>query len=147
MGGIGRRKEKMVIYKSIKCGNRNFWVEVLRSSTSSGPSITHQRDQAYLFHILSQQNKVSSFVVSNTWLQKASLFKNAFVHFCLHGLCCSKRAFSSCGEQGLLSGCCKGTSHCGSVSYCRAWALGHMGFSSCSSWALECGLSSCGAWD
>ena len=47
------------------------------------------------------------------------------------GLCRCTRAFSSCGEQGLLSSCGMLASHCGGVSYCRAWAL-------------ECRLSSCG---
>ena len=28
---------------------------------------------------------------------------------------------------------------------CGAWALGHVGFRSCACWALEGGLSSCGA--
>ena len=37
-------------------------------------------------------------------------------------------------------------SHCGSFSCCRTWALGHAGFSSFDSWALEHRLSSCGAW-
>ena len=29
---------------------------------------------------------------------------------------------------------------------CEAWALGHVGFSSCGSQTLELGLSSCGTW-
>ena len=32
--------------------------------------------------------------------------------------------FSSCSEQGLLSGCGAQVSHCGGFSCCRAWALG-----------------------
>ena len=35
----------------------------------------------------------------------------------LPGLC------SSCGEQGLLSGCGAQASHCGGFSCCGAWAL------------------------
>ena len=35
-------------------------------------------------------------------------------------------------------------SHCRGFSCCWAPALGLLGFSSCSLWALECGLSSCG---
>ena len=83
--------------------------------------------------------------------------------------------FSSCGEPGLLSSCsepgllssCSGAraSHCSGLSYCGAWALGHvgsvgvtcrlysMGFSSCSfqalehriNWTLEHRINSCGA--
>ena len=36
----------------------------------------------------------------------------------LHGL------FSSCSEQGLLSGCSVWVSHCGGFSCCSTWALG-----------------------
>ena len=56
------------------------------------------------------------------------------------------QAFSSCGEQRLLSSSSEQASHYGSFSCCRAQALGLMGFSSCSSQALEHRLSSCGAW-
>ena len=55
------------------------------------------------------------------------------------------RAFSCCREQGLLSSCGAQASHCSSSSCCRAQALGHQGFSSCSSWALEHRLNSCGS--
>ena len=48
----------------------------------------------------------------------------------LHGL------FSNGREQGLLSSRGVHASDCGSFSCCRAWALGCMGFSSCSSRAL-----------
>ena len=54
------------------------------------------------------------------------------------GLCCCMRTFSSCGEQGLLSGCYLWASHCSDVSCCRAQALG--------AWAsgvAACGLGSC----
>ena len=44
------------------------------------------------------------------------------------GLHCYTRAFSSCGEQGLLSSCRKRASHGGGLSHCRsdsrAWAPG-----------------------
>ena len=53
----------------------------------------------------------------------------------LHGLS------SSCGEQGLLSSCGTHVSCCGGFFYCRAWALGCTGFSSCGTYKL----SSCGA--
>ena len=64
---------------------------------------------------------------------------------------CCARAFSSCGEGGLL--CCGAqASHCGGFSCCGARALGARasvvvarGFSSCSMRALErVGLRSCG---
>ena len=53
--------------------------------------------------------------------------------------------FTSFGEQGLLSGCVAQASHCGGFFCSRAWALGCTGFHRCSSIALECRLSSCGA--
>ena len=42
--------------------------------------------------------------------------------------------------------CSEQASYCGGFSYCGAQALGHMGFSSCVSWALEHRLSSYGTW-
>ena len=61
--------------------------------------------------------------------------------------------FSSCGKQGLLSSCGARASHCSGFSCCRAWAQGVWasvvaapGLSSCSSWALEHRLTSCGTW-
>ena len=66
------------------------------------------------------------------------------------GLCCSTRAFSSCGERGLLF--IAWASHCSGFSSCRARALGRRAsvvvahrLSSCGSRALERRLSSCGA--
>ena len=61
------------------------------------------------------------------------------------GLCCCTRAFSSCGEQGLLFVVVHGllivvASLVGSMGSRRA------GSSSCGLRALERGLSSCGAW-
>ena len=47
----------------------------------------------------------------------------------LHGYL---QIFSSYGEQGLLSSCGAQASPCGGFSRCRAWALGHAGFSGCS---------------
>ena len=40
--------------------------------------------------------------------------------------------FPSCGEQELLSSCDVPASYCGGFSCCGAWALGCLGFSSCS---------------
>ena len=46
-------------------------------------------------------------------------------------------AFSSCDEQMLLSSCGVQTSHCTGFSRFGAGALGHVGFSSCSTWAQK----------
>ena len=51
------------------------------------------------------------------------------------GLCCCTRAFSSCNEQGLLSSCVACLLIL--VTSRGAQALGHTGFSSFNSWALE----------
>ena len=74
---------------------------------------------------------------------------------------CFTWAFSSCGEQGLLSGCGAWTSDGGVFSYGGAQALGAWGLvsaarglSSCGLWALGCvgfssavlGLSSHSSW-
>ena len=63
------------------------------------------------------------------------LMKKLFIYVFLAalGLRCCARAFSSCGEQGLLFSCGVRASHCGVLSCCRAQALEHR-------------LSSCGAW-
>ena len=69
------------------------------------------------------------------------------------GFRCCVQSFSSCGELGLLFRCGARASHCGGFSCCGAQALGAWasvvvahGLSSCGSRALECRLSSCGAW-
>ena len=54
-------------------------------------------------------------------------FNNFFISVFLAGL---GWVFSSCSEQGLLCSWGAQVSHCGGFSYCRAWALGHTGFSS-----------------
>ena len=53
--------------------------------------------------------------------------------------------FSSCRGQGLLSSCSVQASHCGGFSCCRVQVLGHTGFSSCGSWAIDCRRNSCGS--
>ena len=53
--------------------------------------------------------------------------------------------FLSCSKQGLLSACSALVCHCRGFSCYGAWALGIVGFSSCSFWALEHRLNSCGA--
>ena len=52
--------------------------------------------------------------------------------------------FSSCIRWGPLSSRGAWASHCGDFSCCRAWALGHVVFSSCGSRTLKHRLSSCG---
>ena len=52
--------------------------------------------------------------------------------------------FSRYGKRGLLSSCGVRASHCSCFSCCRAQALGHAGFHSCSPWAPEHRLNSCG---
>ena len=70
----------------------------------------------------------------------ASSFIYLFISAAL-GLCCCMWAFSSCGKKGLLASCGVRASHCGGVSCFRAWALGCVGFGSCSDWApLLCGM-------
>ena len=43
--------------------------------------------------------------------------------------------FSSCDKQGAILCCSTRASHCCGFYRCKAWALGHMGFSSCGIWA------------
>jgi len=38
-------------------------------------------------------------------------------------------------RAGALASCGVQVSHCGGLSCCRAWVLGHAGFRSCSTWA------------
>ena len=57
-------------------------------------------------------------------------FFNVFIYFWLCWVFIVVQAFSSCDA-----------SHC-----CKAWALGHLGFSSCGCQALEHWFNSCGAW-
>ena len=51
--------------------------------------------------------------------------------------------FFGCSKQGCPSSHGAQAPHCGGFSCCQAWALGHTGFRSCSSQALELRLSSC----
>ena len=59
------------------------------------------------------------------------------------GLLCCTRAFSSCGEQGLLLLAVRGLLTV--VLLLRSTGSKHAGFSNCGSQALERRLSSCGA--
>ena len=63
------------------------------------------------------------------------LFLTIYLFLAALGLCCCTWAFSSCGEQDLLSSCRAWASHCSGFSCSRARALGHTGFSSCGLWA------------
>ena len=102
---------------------------------------------------------LSGWILWYTWLEifwrEANLFIfyfivfiNLFILFYLFlaalGLCCCTRAFSSCGERGLLFVVVRGFSLRWLL---LLWSTGsrHTGFSSCGSWALERRLSSCGA--
>ena len=76
---------------------------------------------------------------------KGTLIFNLFTYF-YFWLCwafVAVRVLSSCGKWGLLPSCSAQTSHC-SGFFCGAWALGHVGFSSFRSQALEDRLNSCG---
>ena len=67
-----------------------------------------------------------------------------FIYLVALGLDCCAWAFSSCREWGLLFSCGVWASHCSGFSCCRSQALGLLGFSSFSLWALEHRLNSCG---
>ena len=61
-----------------------------------------------------------------------------FVYLFIYQLCwvfTAVWAFSSCGEQKLLSDCDAWASHCSGFSCCRAWSLGCSGLSSFGTWA------------
>ena len=63
-----------------------------------------------------------------------------FIYLYMLGLCCGVQAFSSWGEQGLLSGCSAWASHCGGLSFYRAQSLWSLGFRKCSTQTqLPCG--------
>ena len=64
------------------------------------------------------------------------LFSFIYLFLTVLSLCCCLWAFSSCGERGLFCSC-------GAFSCCRAQALGHSGFSCCSTWAQQLQLPSC----
>ena len=75
-----------------------------------------------------------------------------YLFLAVFGLHCCTRAFSSCGEWGILFVVVSAqASHCGGFSCWEAWALGTRasvvvahGLSSCGLRALERRLSSCG---
>ena len=59
-----------------------------------------------------------------------------YTYLAVLSLYCHVGYFSSCSHWGLLSSWGMQASHCDGFSCCRARALGHAGFSSCSTWAL-----------
>ena len=82
----------------------------------------------------------------------AVFFFNLFLFLAALGLRCCTRAFSGCGERGLLFFAVHGLLHRSGFSCCRARALGAWAsvvvahrLSRCGSQALERRLSSCGA--
>ena len=55
-------------------------------------------------------------------------------------------AFLQMQRAGATLQCVEWASHCGGFSCCRAQVLGHLGFGSCGSLALEHRLKSCDTW-
>ena len=73
----------------------------------------------------------------------SKIFKKIYLFICgCAGCSLLRRAYSSWGDQGLLSSCSV-WAHCGGFSCCRTWALGCTGFSSCGAWAQLC----CSLWN
>ena len=75
------------------------------------------------------------------------LLEYLFIFGCT-GLHCYERAFSTCGEWGLLSSCGTQASCCGGFFCCVAWAPWHAGFSGWGAWAsifVAHGLQSAGS--
>ena len=112
-----------------------------------------QSPSAHLFHTVPFRVMIQLLYSLKTCFRVAHFIFNCFLKICW-GMClfwpcwvfiAVPRLFFSCGEWGLLSGWGARASPRHGFSCCRARALGHMGFSSCSSWVLEHRLSSCGA--
>ena len=118
---------------------------------------------SFLFSLNTEFNGCFFFFLLTFWRSHFS-FLSSLIHkmpglfFGAAGSSLLFGLFSSCGEPGLLSSCSGArASHCSGLSYCGAWALGHvgsvgvtcrlysMGFSSCSFQALEHRINSCGA--
>ena len=77
----------------------------------------------------------SAFGGRGLWYNMCGFIFSKFlcIYSAVLGLHCCAGAFSSCGEQGLLSSWGAQASPFSGFSCCRAWALGQAGFSSCSS--------------
>ena len=93
-------------------------------------------------------------LLSHPWTWYIALFisslytlKKMFIYYLFLGFCCCMLAFSSFGEQGLLSSCGAWASHYGGLSCSGTQAPGYVSFSSFSHLtpAPEHSLGSCGA--
>ena len=73
------------------------------------------------------------------------MYTLSFFFLAALSLCCCVRAFSSCGERGLLLVAVRGLL-IGWLLLLQSTGSRRAGFSSCGMQALECRLSSCGAW-
>ena len=100
----------------------------------------------------------ASFGESSLWSAQGATFLKKFIYFiylflAVFGLRCCARAFSSCGEWGLLLVAVRGhysSLRCTGFSLrwlLLLWSTGfrHVGFSNCGTRALERRLSGCGA--
>ena len=94
--------------------------------------------------IWTQISWVFCFRVSHDFLFFPFL-KFIYLLVVLHPHCCV-RAFSNCGEQGLLASCTTRASRWGVFSCFTALTLRRMGLSSCSLRTPERRFSSCGTW-
>ena len=92
-------------------------------------------------------NVTASDVICDSLFLRYVIFFFIFIYFLdAQGLCCCAHGLSLVVERGgIPSSCSTWASYCGGFSCYRAQALGHAGFSSCSSQALEHRFSSCGA--
>ena len=134
-----RQSAFLFILFSIFCsGAVVYTILSFRSFTHSASVILLSIPSSVLFISVgslfsSSKSLVSSFVFK--------FFK--FIYLGLRGLQCCTRAFSSFGGQ-VLSSCGVRASHCSGYFCCGVGALGHTGFGSCASQALEHRLNSCG---
>ena len=114
---------------------------------NSQPLLFHSLILFPFFHLLLSFLLHTCYTFCNfpTVLQYSIEFDHIFSlgHFSWHTLFIYGRArslllhalFSSCDKQGAILCCNTRASHCCGFSHCRAWALGHVGFSSCGIWA------------
>ena len=77
----------------------------------------------------SKVGHLHSFPLPPATLFLKSPFFNLNLFLAGLGLHCCARAFSSCGRRGLLCSCGSWASHCSGFSFCRAPAVGNVGFS------------------
>ena len=90
-------------------------------------------------------------LIPTAWKQSLLIFWCICFFVCLFaflsvlGLHCRARAFSSCGERGLLFVAVRGARFGAPALGAGASVVAARGLSSCGTRALECRLSSCGA--